>query len=149
MMESFETTIGIEAGIHLVWQALTEPGLMKQWMGEPGMEVEILTDWKEGNSLVIKGHHHGLFENHGTVRQLEPYHVLRYDYLSSISQLPDTPENRTTVAFWLSPDGQGTSLTLKVGNFPTESIRKHVILYWYVTMGILKAFVEYSLKDQK
>ncbi len=36
-------------------------------MGEPEIEIEIQTDWIVGNSFVIKGFHHGKFENKGEI----------------------------------------------------------------------------------
>jgi hypothetical protein len=47
----------------IVWPTLTDPDLMKQWMGEPTMEIEITTDWKIGNPIIITGFHPIKFEN--------------------------------------------------------------------------------------
>jgi len=69
-----------------------QPGLDEAVDGGAAMEIEVITDWKVGNPIVIQGFHHRKFENQGTVWQFEPTSVLQYDYLSSISGLADKPE---------------------------------------------------------
>ena len=142
MVQQFEKTLIINASPNTVWNALTDPHLLRQWMGDPEMEIEVITDWRTGGPIVIKGFHHMAFENKGTVLQFMPNYLLKYDYLSSLSGLPDTPENRTTLEFMLTPVGEQTSLSLIISNFPTDSIFKHVNLYWRSTIEILKKFVE-------
>jgi uncharacterized protein YndB with AHSA1/START domain len=41
-------TVVIGAAPTAVWQALTEPALMRQWMGEPEMQIAIDTAWTLG-----------------------------------------------------------------------------------------------------
>jgi uncharacterized protein YndB with AHSA1/START domain len=142
MTQRIDKTSIINASLSAVWDTLTNPDRMKQWMEEPGMEIEIVTDWKAGSPIVIKGFHHIKFENKGTVLRFEPEKVIEYNYLSSLSRLPDKPENYTTIEFRLTPVKNGTSLTLTLGNFPTETIFKHVDFYWSTTISILKKLVE-------
>ena len=141
-MEEIEKSIVIEAPVTAVWNVLTDPGLMKQWMAEPELELKIITDWKIGSPIITKGFHHLQFENKGTVLQFEPYRTLHYNYLSSISRLPDKPENYTGVEFSLSPLQDKTFLKVTVSNFPTETIYKHVDFYWRGTVVKLKKLVE-------
>lgn len=142
MIQRIDKTIQIKASLSVVWNTLTNPDLMSQWMGEPEMGLEILTDWKVGSAIIIRGFHHVKFENRGTVLEFEPNRVLKYDYLSSTSQLPDKQENHTVIEFRLTPDNDQTSLKLTLSNFPTESIFKHVDFYWRTTMGIIKDSAE-------
>jgi uncharacterized protein YndB with AHSA1/START domain len=132
----------IDANPSSVWNALTDHELMKQWMGEPAMELEIITDWKETSTITIKGFHHVKFENTGVVVQYEPERVLQYTHLSSLSKLPDEPENYSIIEFRLNQVDEQTKLTLTLSNFPTESIRKHLDFYWTTTLEILRAKVE-------
>jgi hypothetical protein len=114
---------------------------MKKWMSET--EIDILTDWAVGNPVVIRGKLHGIrFENQGRVLQFELEKVLRYSHLSSLSRLPDRPENYSVMDFRLTPDEDQTALTLTLSNFPTESIEKHLAFYWNVTLEILKRMME-------
>jgi len=134
-------TITIDAPVSRVWDTLTYPELMKQWMAET--EIEIITDWKVGSPFVIRGNLHGInFENTGAVLQFEPEKILQYSHLSSLSRLPDKPENYSVVEFRLAPIENRTTLLLTLSNFPTESIYKHLAFYWNVTLEILKRMIE-------
>jgi uncharacterized protein YndB with AHSA1/START domain len=137
-----QNSIIIHAPTAIVWEALTHPGMMKAWMGDPEMNIEVITDWKTGSPVTIKAFHHLLFENHGTVLQFEPEKILRYNYLSSLSNLPDKPENYTDIKFSLSSAGGQTQLIVTLTNFPTDTIYKHLELYWRSTLNVLKTLVE-------
>src|SRR5436190_6349108 len=94
----FIKTIQINAPTSKVWDALTNPEFMKKWMSET--EIDILTEWKVGTPMVIRGRLHGInFENTGTVLQFEPEKVLQYSHLSSLSRLPDEPESYSVLDF--------------------------------------------------
>ena len=134
-------TIRINAPTSKVWDALTNPEMMKKWMSET--EINIFTDWKVGNPFVIRGRLHGInFENRGMVLQVEPEKILQYNHLSSLSRLPDQLENYSILEFRLAPINEETSLTFTASNFPTESIYKHFAFYWNVTLEILKRMIE-------
>jgi len=139
---SITKSIHIDAPSSKVWGTLTVPDLMKEWMAEPEMELEIFTTWQAGRPMVVKGFHHVKFENKGTVLAFEPSKLLSYSYLSSISKLPDRPENYTVIEFRLVPIENGASLTITLSNFPTEAILKHVDFYWAGTMEVIKKVAE-------
>ncbi len=131
----------IDAPASKVWEALTIPELMKKWMYET--EINISTDWRVGSPIIIYGYLHKLkFENKGTVLKFEPGRVLEYNHLSSLSRLADEPKNYSIFEFILTPRDNKTSLTLTLSNFPTESILKHLVFYWNVTLEILKRRIE-------
>jgi uncharacterized protein YndB with AHSA1/START domain len=138
-----DASIGIAAPPSAVWRALTDPALMKKWMAEPEMQIDIVTDWTVGSPVVITGRHHVRFENRGVVLRFEPGSVLEYSHLSSVSRLSDRPESYTTLSFRITPAGtHSTSLRLTISGFPTESIFRHFDFYWRTTLMILKRFVE-------
>ena len=145
-----EHTVVIDAPPKRVWEALTNIEQMLGWMAEPEMQIEILTDWRVGGPMVVKGFHHVQFESNGRVFEFDPPNVLRYSHLSSVSQLPDVLENHSILEFRLiptptpTPTNEQTTLTLKLSVFPTDSIFRHLDFYWRVTLGILKQFVEAS-----
>lgn len=135
--QRIEKRILIEASRKTVWDYLTLPTLMKEWMGDEEMEIDILSDWKIGGSFVIKGFHHVLFENRGTILKLKPETVFEYEYLSSMSNLEDVPGNYTTISFHLEAKGDQTELRVETNNFPTFEIYKHLEFYWNGTLGII------------
>ncbi len=138
---TFTKTIHISAPVSKVWEALTNPELMKRWMSET--EINIHTDWKVGTPMVIRGRLHGInFENRGTVLQFDPGKTLQYSHLSSVSRLPDETESYSLLEFRLVPVENRTTLTLTVSNFPTETIYKQLAFYWNVTLEILKKMIE-------
>jgi uncharacterized protein YndB with AHSA1/START domain len=134
-------TVTINAPTSKVWDALTNPELMKKWMFET--EINIITDWQIGSPIVIRGELSGKeFENTGTVLQFEPEKLLAYSHRNSISRLPDKSESYAVLEFRLTPIENQTSLTLTVSNFPTESIYKHLAFYWNVALEVLKRQIE-------
>lgn len=138
MIHSIEKRIVIPAVPEKVWECLTDPVLMTAWMGDEGMEIEVIAEWKVGGAFTIKGFHHAHFENKGTILQLEPGKVFQYEYLSSLSNLEDKRENYTAIAFTLVPKENGTELTVEAKNFPTFEIYKHLEFYWNGTVEVIK-----------
>lgn len=139
--EIIEKSITISATTGVVWESLTNIELMKQWMAEE--EIDIITDWQVGSPITIKGNSHWVyFENKGKVLAFEPERELKYSHLSSLSRLKDEPENYAILEFRLSPEGNQTILTLVLSGFATESIYRHLVYYWSVTLGLLKEFIE-------
>ena len=137
----FNKTVNINTPISKVWDALTNPDLMKKWMSET--EIRIITDWKVGSPLLIQGNLHGInFENKGTVLQFEFEKILQYSHLSSLSRLPDELENYSVFEFRVAPIENQTALSLTLSNFPTETICKHLAFYWNVTLEVLKRMIE-------
>ena len=135
MPQKIEHSILIDAQPSTVWEHLTIPDLIVKWMAEPEMQLEISTDWKVGKSIIIKGIHYAKFENKGLVLQFEPARLLQYTHLSSLSHLPDVKESYTVIRFQLLAIDNQTELTVRVENFPTESIFKHHEFYWRGTLG--------------
>lgn len=134
-------TIHINAPASEVWTALTNLELMKKWISET--DIQIITDWKVGSPIIMRGNLHGVkFENKGMVLQFEPERILEYNHLSSLSRLPDKPENYAVIEFRLASIKDQTTLTLTLSNFPTVSIYKHLAFYWNVTLEIIKRMIE-------
>ena len=142
MEQGIEKHILIDAPSDVVWSYLTKADLMASWMGDEGMALEVITDWVVGHPVLMRGFHHGPFENKGVVLQCEPGKLLQYNHLSSVSRLPDVAANYTMMTFRLSPDKQQTRLSVSAENFPTESIYKHLNFYWAGTLFILKQMIE-------
>jgi uncharacterized protein YndB with AHSA1/START domain len=136
-------TVAIHAAVSKVWDTLTTPHLIKQWMIDA--ELEVITDWQTGSPIIFRGSLHWIdFENKGIILQLDPYKAFQYNYWSTLSGLSDVPENYTVVDFALSPAEKETVLALTLSNIPNEVIYKHLDFYWTVTLDILKKLCEQS-----
>lgn len=142
MYPPIQKSILISASPQQVWKYLTQPELMVKWMGEPELRIDVSGNWETGKAILIKGFHHGPFENKGTVMQCDPGRLLQYSQLSSISNLPDVPGNYSIHTFSLEPQEEQTVLTVHIEQFPTETIYKHLAFYWEVTPGIIKTSIE-------
>lgn len=137
-----EKSIDINAGRDRVWNVLTEPALMLQWMGDPEMELEVHTQWTVGQPLIITGVHHLPFENKGIVLAAEPGQRLQYSQLSSLSQLEEKEDNYSIFEFILTPVGTQTRLSLTIKGFPADTIYKHLAFYWNATILKIKREAE-------
>lgn len=142
MTNSFSTNITIIASPTKVWQTITNPKTIPQWLGEPDMEIEVQTTWQVGSPITITGFHHVRFENKGLVLVFDNERKLSFTHLSSVSNLPEIPENYSKLIFTLEPSSIATLLSLTIENFPTESIQKHLEFYWKTTLVTIKNKVE-------
>ncbi|MBA4849237.1 SRPBCC domain-containing protein [Emticicia sp. BO119] len=142
MSDNFSTSITINSNPTKVWQTLTDIEIIPQWLDDPGMEIEVLTNWQVNTPIIIKGFHHVKFENKGLVLAFDKERKLSFTHLSSVSKLPDIPESYSMLTFILEPIDNTTKMILNIENFPTESIRKHLEFYWRTTLFTIKNTVE-------
>ena len=141
--QTIRKSIRINASPNAVWEALTQPELMKSWMSDS--EIEIITNWEVGSPVIINVNEISYktpFTNTGVVLQFVKNQVLEYSHLSSLSQLAHEAENFTLIRFTFQKEEDHTLLELDLSNFPTESHYKHIDFYWTVTIEVLKQFVE-------
>lgn len=142
MNTRFEKTVIINANPATVWNTLTNVKLVRQWMGDAEMKLEIETVWKISSPFIIRGFHHVKFENRGSILQYEPNRILQYTHLNSLSRLEDKPKNYSVISFELKPAKHQTILTLTIENFPTETIYRHLSFYWMGTIEKIKRITE-------
>lgn len=140
--EEITNSIYIDKDCVKVWSVITDIHLMKKWMGEPDMSIDIITDWVVGNPIIVSGFHHVNFINTGKVLCSEPYNRISYSSKSSLSHLDDKAESYTVISFILKPSKSGTLLTINLQNFPNEVIKKHHELYWRTTIILIKKLIE-------
>ena len=112
-----EKRITINAPVDAVWQALTDPALVKQYLHGTNME----TSWKVGSPITWKGEWKGkAYEDKGTVLAVEPKKRLTTTHWSPMGGSEDKPENSHTVTYELAERGGETILTLKQDNNATQ-----------------------------
>ena len=115
MPKGFEarTSVRIEAPRSRVWDALTKPDQVKQYMHGTDMS----TDWRVGSPIKWRGEWKGRpYEDKGTVLTVEPERALRYTHWSPMGGSEDRPENYHTVTYVLSGEDGKTLLTLTQDN---------------------------------
>lgn len=142
MEEIISKKVAINAPVAQVWNAVTDIGLMTTWMGGPELDLKIQTSWEPGTPIIISGFHHAPFENKGIVLEYLPEQVVSYNFLSSISRLPDSAENYSVIRFVFEPQGEQTLLLLTITNFPAPTIYHHLNFYWNTTIVMIKKMIE-------
>jgi uncharacterized protein YndB with AHSA1/START domain len=134
-----DATITIDAPKSKVWEALTQPQLIKQYL----FGTEVTTDWKAGSPITYKGTWEGKpYEDKGKVLQIEPGKLLVSTFWSSLSGLPDAPENYKTVRYELSAEGSKTRLTVIQDNNASQEEASHSEQNWKMVLDGVKKLLE-------
>ena len=134
-----KATININAPTSKVWDALTKPDLIKQYM----FGTQVTTDWKVGSPITYKGEWNGkAYEDKGKVLQVEPGKLLVSTFWSSLSGLTDIPENYKTVSYELSVEGRGTNLTITQDNNDSQEEANHSEQNWKMVLEGIKKLLE-------
>lgn len=137
---SITKQITIKALPSQVWEALTSPEIIKQYMF--GTEVE--STWQKGSSIIYKGQWDGQpFEDIGLILGISPEKFLKVDYFSASSGLEDQPENHNVITYELvsKEDGHST-LVITQDNNPSQSAADHVGENWEMTLFQIKTILE-------
>lgn len=68
-----KASITIAAAPSIVWEALTNPKLIKQYM----FGTDVTSDWNEGNSITWQGQYEGKsYKDKGVIKKIEPNKIL-------------------------------------------------------------------------
>jgi uncharacterized protein YndB with AHSA1/START domain len=134
-----KASISINAPTAKVWNALTNPEVIKQYM----FGTTVISDWKEGSPIVWKGEWQGkTYEDKGVILKLKPERLIHYSHFSPLSGKPDLPENYHTVTIELMADEAGTTVSLSQDNNETEQAREHSEQNWKMMLDSLKKLLE-------
>ncbi len=134
-----KATITINASTSKVWDALTKPEVIKQYL----FGTQVTTDWQVGSPITYKGSWQGkAYEDKGRVLQIEPGKLLVSTFWSSLSGLPDIPENYKTVRYELTAEGNGTRLTITQDNNASQEDADHSAQNWKKVLDGIKKFLE-------
>jgi uncharacterized protein YndB with AHSA1/START domain len=129
----------VHAPASRVWEALTQPELIKQFFF--GTNVE--TDWKVGSAIYYRGEWQGRsYEDKGTVMAVEPHKRLVSTHWSPLAGVPDTPENYHTVTYLLSEHDGSTDVTIVQDHNASEQERQHSEQNWKMVLDGLKKLLE-------
>ncbi len=132
-------TILIHAPASKVWQALTDPDLIQQYL----FGTRTNTDWQVGHPITWQGKWQGkTYEDKGTLLQVVPERLLVNTYWSSMAGLLDTPKNYKKVTYELQPENGDTLLTLTQDNNTSLEDKTHSEQNWKMVLDGLKKLVE-------
>ncbi len=134
-----KATVRINVPPAQVWEALTNPKLIKQYL----FGADVISDWNVGNPIIYKGIYEGkAYEDKGSVLKAEPEKFLLMTHWSPLSGTPDTPENYHQVSYELAPENGGTQLTITQDNNSSEEEREQNSKFWQMTLDGMKKLLE-------
>ena len=136
---TIEKQIQINASPAKVWNVITDPAKVKQYM----FGTDMTADWKVGGKITYKGSWEGReYEDGGTILEIEPEKILKSTYWSSMSGAPNTPENQMVVTYKLEPQAGGTLMTVIQDNNKTEEGAEHSGSNWQMVLESMKKLAE-------
>ncbi|WP_309119326.1 SRPBCC domain-containing protein [Paenibacillus sp.] len=133
-----EKTRDIQASKQVVWNVLTDPNYVRDWLG-----VDMETDWREGSPILFSFSWDGKrLTDKGHVLKYTELDTFSYDYWSELSGTPDSPENYSIIEFQLLKSHDSTTLILSHRNFPTSTMYEHSDNNWEETLDSIKRLAE-------
>lgn len=134
-----KATTTINASMSRVWEALTNPKLIKQYL----FGAEVISDWREGSPVIYKGIYEGKsYEDKGTVLKVEPEKLLLITHWSPLSGSPDIPENYHKVRYELAVENGRTQLTITQDNNSSEEEQEQNAKFWKMVLDGMKKLLE-------
>jgi uncharacterized protein YndB with AHSA1/START domain len=131
--------IRINAPVEKVWEALTDPQLIKKYF----FGTNTKTTWKPGSPITFTGEWQGKqYEDKGTILEVQPNKLISYKYWSEISGIEDKPENYVTITYDLSEENGKTLLMITQENIPDEKMKEHSEENWKKVLNNLKELLE-------
>lgn len=131
--------IEIRASAAEVWKGLTDPEIIKRYF----FGTEASSDYTKGSPIYFRGEWEGkTYEDKGTILEVAENSLLRYNYWSSMSGMPDIPENYAVITYALKENGASTILTIQQDDIGTEEQKSHSERNWEMVMGGLKKILE-------
>jgi uncharacterized protein YndB with AHSA1/START domain len=122
-----------------VWDALTDPAKIKQYMF--GSTVE--TDWQTDSSITWSGEFDGKpYQDKGTVLEVDEPRRLVVTHFSPLSGQDDVPENYHTLTYELDARGDSTHVSLSQDHNGSEDEAAHSRDNWAMVLTGLKGVVE-------
>ena len=138
-METLSTSMTINAPAAKVWEALTNPAIVKQYF----FGTNVKSDWKKGSPIFWEGEWEGKsYQDKGSIIDIDPGKYVKYSYWSSMSGTEDKPENYANVTYKLSEKNGKTTLVIGQDNIKNEEAKAHSEGNWQSVFGEMKKMVE-------
>ena len=136
---SVKTSINISAPVSKVWQALTDPAMIKEYL----FGTNTVSDWKKGSSITYTGEWDGKqYEDKGKIIDIVPEKLLHTTYFSSLSGKEDKPANYANVIYEVTPQNGNTMVTITQDNIDDEKSAEHMKKNWGMVLDGMKKLLE-------
>ncbi|NEN05586.1 SRPBCC domain-containing protein [Diaminobutyricibacter tongyongensis] len=135
-----EASVHVDADREAVWRALTDPGLIAQYLF--GTQVE--TDWAVGSPITYSGVWEGKpYQDKGTILVFDEPNTIVSTFFSALRGKPDIPENYQNVTYRIDDavDGGVTVTVIQDGN-ADEAEAAHSARNWTMVLEGLRGVVE-------
>jgi uncharacterized protein YndB with AHSA1/START domain len=134
-----KSSLHINAPVNKVWQALTDPALIKEYL----FGTNTITDWKKGSTITYEGEWQGkAYKDKGVIVDIVPEKLLHTTYWSSMSGKEDKAENYNNVIYELKAENEGTLVTISQDNIENEKQLEHMNQNWGMVLDNMKKLLE-------
>lgn len=136
---SIEVSISIQADISIVWDALINPDVIREYF----FGTEAVSTWEVGEPIMFRGIWEGKsYEDKGIILKSETEKEFQYTYWSSMSGTPDDSANYATITYKLESKGKETLLTVNQSGFANEEQMEHSKGNWKMVLENIKSILE-------
>lgn len=133
-----ELSVTIAATPAEVWRALTDPERMEPWLGD----FRMLSTWEAGGPIELRGRlEQAPHAETGTLLEIEPQRLLRFEHWSALWRVPDAPDKRAVMSIRLEPVGDATRVWLRHELPAVEAIVPHSRFFWSVSLERLRRWL--------
>jgi len=134
-----EATVTMNASAARVWDALTNPEIIKQYL----FGADVSSDWKVGSPIIYKGSYQGkAYEDKGVVLKAEPEKLLLITHWSPLSGTADSPENYHKVSYEIVPQNGGTRVSISQDNNSSVEEQAQNAQFWQTVLEGIKKILE-------
>ncbi len=129
----------INADKSKVWEALTNPELIKQYL----LGADVKSDWKPGSKISYIGNFNGIdFRDEGEINILDFEKQFQYSYWSANHGTVNIPKNHVIISYTITATNGGTKLELTQSNYKSKEVAEGMNYIWDLILGSLKKLVE-------
>ncbi len=132
-------SISIAASVSKVWEALTKPEMVKEYL----FGTDMYTTWEVGSPITYTGVREGKpYTDKGEIKEFVPNQKIVTSYWSPASGLSDSPENYKTVTYEVAAVGDTTTVTITQDNNKNEDEAKYSEQNWKMVLDGMKKLLE-------
>lgn len=138
-MYTANAQIAINVPAAKVWEALTHPKLVKEYL----FGTNVVSDWQKGSSISYKGEWEGTpYEDKGEILEIEPNKVLKTTYFSSASGQEDVQDNYQVITYTLAEKDDKTTLTITTESSKDQASANQSAENWDTVLKSMKDLLE-------
>ena len=137
-------SVPLNATPERVWEALTHPGMTKQYM----YNCEVRSDWQKGSALRWQGTHQGrVVDAEGEVLEAVPGKMIKYTGFDRLAAGDISKDGDIHITHEIIPQGNKTKLLTTLEHFEGDETRaEYAAQQWdFEIMPRLQTLVETTL----